>query len=74
MRSYRISKKLKESVLPNINLKWLQDVHVTHGTIKLLAESTDKTFPDINPRNVLLGQSPKPIEIKSFKKKKNSGS
>ena len=74
MRSYRISKKLKESVLPNINLKWLQDVHVTHGTIKLLEESTDKTFPDINPRNVLLGQSPKPIEIKSFKKKKNSGS
>lgn len=69
MRSYRISKKHKESVLPNINLKWLQDVHVTHGTIKLLAESTDKTFPDINPRNVLLGQSPKPIEIKSFKKK-----
>ena len=47
MRSYRISKKLKESVLPNINLKWLQDVHVTHGTIKLLEESTDKTFSDI---------------------------
>ena len=45
------------------------------GTIKLLEESTDKTFPDINPRNVFLGQSPKAIEIKSFKKEnKTSGS
>ena len=62
-------------MLPNINLKWLQDLHVRHGTIKLLEESTDKTFPDINPRNVFLGQSPKAIEIKSFKKEnKTSGS
>ena len=57
-------------MLPNINLKWLQDLHVRHGTIKLLEESTDKTFPDINPRNVFLGQSPKAIEIISFQKKK----
>ena len=34
-------------------------------TIKLLVENIGKTFSDINHTHVLLGQSPKAIEIKA---------
>ena len=34
-----------------------------HENIKLLNETMDKTFSDINHTNVFLGQSPKAIEI-----------
>ena len=48
-----------------INSKCLKDLNITHDTIKLLDESIDKTFSDINHTNVYLGQSPKAIEIKT---------
>ena len=47
-----------------INSKCLKDLNIRHDTIKLLDESIDKTFSDINHTNVYLGQSPKAIEIK----------
>ena len=47
-----------------INSKWLKDLNIRHDTIKLLEEKIGKTIPDINRTNVLLGQSPKAIEIK----------
>ena len=47
------------------NSKWLKDLNIRDDTIKLLEESIDKPFSDINPTNVSLGQSPKAIEIKT---------
>ena len=38
--------------------------NTTHDHIKLLEESTDKTFSDINRTHVFLGSSPKATEIK----------
>ena len=47
------------------NSKWLKDLNIRDDTIKLLEESIDKPFSDINHTNVSLGQSPKAIEIKT---------
>jgi len=47
-----------------MNSKWLQDVNITHDTIKLLEDNVGKTFSDINYTRVFLSQSPKAIEIK----------
>ena len=49
-------------------LKWLKDLNIRHDTIKLLEENMGKTFSDINHTDVLLGQSPKAIEIKTKNK------
>ena len=46
-----------------INSKWLKDLNI--NTIKLLEENLGKTFSHINHTNVLLGQSPKAMEIKT---------
>ena len=48
-----------------INSKWLKDLNIKHDNIKLLEEIIGKTFSDINHTNVLLGQSPKAIKIKT---------
>ena len=48
-----------------INSKWLIDSNVIHDTIKLLEDSINKPFSNINCTNVFLGQSPKAIEIKT---------
>ena len=47
------------------NSKWLKDLNIRDDTIKLLEESIDKPFSDINHTNVSLVQSPKAIEIKT---------
>ena len=46
-------------------LKMVKDLNIRHGTIKLLKEITGKTFSDINSTIVFLGQSPRPMEIKT---------
>ena len=46
------------------NSKRLKVINKRHDTIKL-EESIGKTFSDINPTNIILGQSPKAIEIKA---------
>ena len=46
-----------------LNSQWLTVVNISHDTIKLLEKITGKTFSDINHTNVLLGQSPKAVEI-----------
>ena len=51
-----------------INAKWLKDLNIRYDTLKLLEENMGKTFSDINHTNVLLGQSPKAIEIKTKNK------
>ena len=59
--------KLDHTLTPctKINSKWLNDLNIRYDTIKLLDESTGKTFSDINQTNVFLGWSPKTIEIKT---------
>ena len=46
----------------------LKDLNIRHNTIQLLEENIGKIFSDINHANVLLGQSPKAIEIKTKNK------
>uniref|UniRef100_A0A8D0USM2 Uncharacterized protein n=1 Tax=Sus scrofa TaxID=9823 RepID=A0A8D0USM2_PIG len=48
-----------------INSKWLKDLNIRYGTLKLLEKNTGETFSDINHTKVFLGQSPKAIEIKT---------
>ena len=52
-----------------INFKWLKDLNIRHDTIKLLEGNIGKAFSDINHTDILLGQSPKAIEIKANRNK-----
>ena len=58
--------EIKHTLMPNTkrNSKWLKVINKRHDTMKL-EESIDKTSSDINPTNIILGQSPKAIEIKA---------
>jgi len=47
----------------NINSKWLKDLNTRHDTIKILQENISNTF--FKYKYILLGQSPKTIEIKA---------
>ena len=53
------------------NSKLLKDLNIRHDTIKLLEEDIGNTFSNANHSNVLLGQSPKAIEIKQKSKHKS---
>ena len=44
-----------------MNSKWVKNIS---KEMKLLEENIGKTFSDINCTNVVLGQSPKAVEIK----------
>ena len=59
--------KLEHTLTPctKINSKWLKDLKIRQDTIKLLEENTGKRVSDINHINVVLGQSPKAIEIRA---------
>ena len=59
--------KLEHTLTPcmKINSKWLKNLNITQGTIKLLEENIGKTFSDINLMNIFSGQSPKATEIKA---------
>ena len=48
-----------------INPKRFEDLHIRHGSIKLLEENIGKTFSDINCTYVFLGQSLKARGIKA---------
>ena len=64
--------KLEHMLVPytKINSKWLKDLSIRYGTIKLLDENISKAFSDRYHTNGFLGQFSKAIEIK-FKNFKN---
>ena len=59
--------KLEDTLIPctKINSKWLKELNIRQGTIKLLEENIGKILSDINFTSVFLGQSPKATEIKA---------
>ena len=58
--------RLKHFLIPytKINSKWIKDLHIRPGTIKLLEENRGKTLSDINQSRILYDPTPRTLEIK----------
>ena len=48
-----------------INSKWIKDLNVRPGTIKLLKENIGRTLYDIHHSKILFDPSPREMEIKT---------
>ena len=59
--------KLEHSLTPytKVNSKWIKDLIVRPGTIKLLEENIGRTLHDINHSNILFDPPPRAMEIKT---------
>ena len=59
--------KLEHTFIPciKINSKWLKGLNIRPYTKKLLEETIGKIFSGLTGTTILLGQSPKAIEIKT---------
>ena len=59
--------KLEHFLTPfaKINSKWIKDLNVRPGTIKLLEENIGKTLSDINHSRILDDPRPRVMEIKT---------
>ena len=58
--------KLEHSITPytKINSKWIRDLNVRPGTIKLLEENIGRTLFDINHSKIFFEPPPRVMEIK----------
>ena len=63
--------KLEHSLTPytNINSKWIRDLNVRLGTIKLLEENIGRTLFDINHSKIFFEPPPRVMGIKTKIKK-----
>ena len=59
--------KLEHPLTPyrKINSKWIKDLNVRPGTIKLLEENIGRTLYDINHSKILFDPPPREMEIKT---------
>ena len=62
-------KKLKlehfVTLYTKINSKWVKDLNVKPGTVKLLEENIGRTLSDINQSKILYDPPPRVMEIKT---------
>ena len=59
--------KLEHFLTPytKINSKWIKDLNVRPGTIKLLEKNIGKTLSEINQSRIVYDPPPRVIEIKA---------
>ena len=59
--------KLEHFLTPytKINSKWIKDLNIRPGTIKLSEENIGRTLSDINQSKILYDPSPRVMEIKT---------
>ena len=53
------------NTIHKINSKWIKDLNVRQGTIKLLEESIGRTPSDINHSKILYNPTPRVMKIKT---------
>ena len=70
LSSQKVTVKLEHSLTPytKINSKWIKDLNVRPGTIKLLEENIGRTLYVINHSKILYDTPPREMEIKKNNK------
>ena len=59
--------KLEHSLTPYTNSKWIKDLNVRPGTIKLLEENIGRTLSAINRSKIFFDSPPRVMKIKTNK-------